>query len=118
MFENVFRRLEQLLHGYLDSNIKAQPVNVGATPPKEVFPIPPQHNYCALSKMRREPEISLHVQPLDKPQEGAVYLLKTEDMALVQQWVRAEGFSPSWDNFHLQFARFSDHEGDYYFFSR
>lgn len=118
MFEDILRRMKQVFGDYLNSNIQAQPVEVSGTPPQEVFPIPRQYNYCALSKMRGTSEIHLHVQTLGQPQQGAVYILKTGEMARVQQWVRAEGFSPSWDNFHFRFEHFSDPDGDYYFFSR
>jgi hypothetical protein len=117
MFDDVIQRMEQMFGG-LKSALKAQPVEVGDTPPNEVFPIPSKYTYCALSYMRGDPEIEMNVRNRRNPLQSAAYLLKTNDMERVKQWVQAEGFSPSWDNFHLQFGRFSDQEGDYYFFSR
>lgn len=116
MFKGAGRLLASFLGKHLAS--PPQPIEVSGSPPAEVFPIPPQYNYCELFQPRMIDEVHVTLQIRRKPWRMAFYILKTPDLELVQQWVQAEGFVPAWDSFHFQFERFSDPDGNYFFYSR
>lgn len=118
MFKGAVRLLASVVGGHSDSPSRTRTIEVGVNPPPEIFPIHPQYNYCELFQPRMVDEVHLTLQVHRKPWKIAFYILKTDDLSLVEQWVRAEGFSASRVYFGTQYKRFSDPDGNYFFFSR